>query len=213
MSSHNTLQKSFAVERSDSPASSGGRASTKKLRPILRDLRNTLALQATESSRYSIEQGVPFGVSSFSVTESPSSPERLRHHHGNGKYRVGPVVLPVTPHTAPSPNMLWHAPVDAFDFHVSNRDTPAEEENIFDIKRSSSMIISHFDHGSSNIDDTSSPLESRHAAIYHCTKPLKSRSAPMNRRVVDQKALVFTIPPALSHTPAQPTYCIKLSDI
>lgn len=200
--SSNTLPKSFAVKRSDSPVSSDGRASIKKPRPILRDLRNTLALQATESSRYIIEQGFPFDTSSFSVTEGPSSPERRRHHHGNGKYRLSTIALPVTPHTAPSLNMLGYAHADALDFHVSNCDTPAEEENIFSNKRSSSMNVS--DHGNPNIDNTFSPLESKHVAIHHCTKSLNPRSAPLNRRVVDQKALLFAIPPCSPTLPLSP---------
>ncbi|KAG1876429.1 hypothetical protein DFJ58DRAFT_175369 [Suillus subalutaceus] len=203
MSSH-TLPKSFAIERSDSLASPDGRASTKKPRPILRDLRNTLALQATESSRYSIEQGVPLDAFSFSITESPFSAERRRHHHGNGKYRVSPIALSVTPHAAPSLNMPGYAPVDALAFHVSKRDTPAEEENIFINKRSSSTIISYSDHGNPGIDNNSSLLDSKHAAIHHYTKPLNLRSAPLNRRVVDQKALAFTIPPCSPTLPLSP---------
>lgn len=203
MSSH-TLPKSSAIERSDSPASSDGRASIKKPRPILRDLRNTLALQANESSRYSIEQGVPFDAFPFSITESPSPAERRRHRHGNGKYRVSPIALSVTPYAAPSLNMPWYAPVDALDFHVSNHDTPAEEENIFIDKRSPSTTVSYSDHGNPDIDNNSSLLESKHAAIHHHTKPLNLRSAPLNRRVIDQKALAFTIPPCSPILPLSP---------
>ncbi|KAG1808659.1 uncharacterized protein BJ212DRAFT_1484911 [Suillus subaureus] len=199
MSSH-TLPKSFAIERSDSPASSNGRASIKKPRPIFRDLRNTLALQATESSRYSIEQGVPFDGFSFSITESPSSLERRRNHHGNGKYRVSPIAFSATPHAAPLLDMPGYAPVDALAFRVSNRDTPAEEENIFISKRSSSTIVSYSDHGNPGIDNNPSLLESKHAAIHHCTKPLN----PLNRRVVDREALAFTIPPCSPILPLSP---------
>jgi hypothetical protein len=95
------------------------------------------------------------------------------------------------------------APVDALAFHVSNRDTPAEEENVFSDKRSSSMIVSYSDHGSLNIDNTSSP-ESKHATIYHYIKPLNLRSAPLNRRAVNQTALVFTIPPCSPTLPLSP---------
>lgn len=197
MSSY-TLPKSFAVEHSDSPAPSYGRASKKKPRPILRDLRNTPALQATESSHYSIEQGVPSDMSCFSVTESPSSPERRRHHHGNRRYQVSPTALSVTPHTAPSFNMSGYAHVDALAFHVSNRDILAEEENIFGNKHSSSMTVSYSDHGDPNIGNNSCFLESKHGAINHCTKPLKLWSASLNHHV-DQKSQVFTIPPC-SHT-------------
>jgi len=191
MPSH-TLPKSFAIERSDSPVSSDGKASMKKTRPTLQDLRNTLALQAIESSRYSIEQGVPFDAFSFCTTENPSSPERRRHHHGNGKYRFSPTALSVTPHTAPSLNMLEYAPIDAL---ALNRDTFAKEENIFIDKRGSSTIVSCSDHGNPNIDNNNSPPGSKHAFIHHYTKPLNPWSAPSNRRVADQKGLVFTIPP------------------
>ncbi|KAG2132794.1 hypothetical protein DEU56DRAFT_706194, partial [Suillus clintonianus] len=167
--------------------------STKKPRPILRDLRNTLALQAAESGRYSIEQGGPFDTSSPPVTESSSSPERRRHHE-NGKYRSSPIAFPITPQTAPL-NMLGSAPADALAFHVWNRETPLEEENVFNIKRTSSMITSYSDRGSPNIDNTPSPLESRHVAIHQSTQPLRLWRVPLNRGVVDQKALVFTIPP------------------
>lgn len=202
MSPH-TLPKSFAVKRSYFPASSDGKASTKKSRPILRDLRNTLALQAIESSRYSIEQGVPFDVPSLSVTESPTSSEHVRHNVGNGKNRISP--HPVTSHTTPSFNTLEcagrSAPVDALAFHVSNRDTPAEEENVFGAKRSSSMIVSYSDHGNPNIDNNP---EFKHAAIYHCIKPLNLRSAPLNHGVVNQTALVFSIPPCSPTLPLSP---------
>ncbi|KAG0709317.1 hypothetical protein DFH29DRAFT_225406 [Suillus ampliporus] len=208
MSSH-TLPKSFAVGRLGATASSGG---TRKPRPILRDLRNTLALQATESSRYSIEQGVPFTPSSFSVTESPSSHEPRRHHREDGKRRVSPIALPIitpcsklAPHTTPSLNMLGSAPVDVLALHISNRSSSPEEENVFNIKRSSSMIISYSDHGNHVIDNTPSPLslrpESRHAAIYQRTQTLKPRSVPPNRHVIDRNALVFNVPPR-SPTPS-----------
>lgn len=204
MSSH-TLPKSFAIRRSYFPSSSDGKSSIKKPRPILRDLRNTLALQATESSRYSIEQGVPFDASSFSVTESPISPEHVRHNLGNGKYRVSPIALPVISHTTLSLNMLEcarrSASVEALAFQVSNRDTPAEEENIFGDKRSSSMIVSYSDHGNPTTDHTP---EFKHAAISHCIKPLNLRSAPLNHRVVNQTALVFTIPPCSPTLPLSP---------
>ncbi|KIK48234.1 hypothetical protein CY34DRAFT_798330 [Suillus luteus UH-Slu-Lm8-n1] len=200
MSSH-TLPKSFAVKRSYLPASSDGKASIKKSRPILRDLRNTLALQAIESSRYSIEQGGPFDAFSFSVTESPTSSEHVRHNLGNGKNRISPIALPVTSHTAPSLDMLECAPVDALAFHVSNRDTSAEEENVFGDKRSPSMIVSYSDHGNPNIDNTP---EFKHAAIYHCIKPLNLRSAPLNYRAVNQTALVFSIPPCSPTLPLSP---------
>lgn len=202
MSSH-TLPRSFTVERSDSPASSYGRASMKKPRPILRDLRNTLALQTTEGSRDSIKQGVPFDTS-FSVTESPSSPERRRHHRGNDKYRVSPIALPATPRTVPSLNIPGYTLVDALACHVSNRDTPAKEEIILSHKHSSSMIVSDSDHGSLNIDNNSFFLESKHAVIHHCTKPFNPWKAPLNRRVVDQNALVFTIPPCSPTFPLSP---------
>ncbi|KAG1770737.1 hypothetical protein EDD22DRAFT_948344 [Suillus occidentalis] len=204
MSSH-TLPKSFAVKRSYLPASPDGKASIKKPRPILRDLRNTLALQAIESSRYSIEQGVPLDASPFSVKESPTSSEHVRHNLGNGKNRISPIALPVTSHTAPSLDMLEcarrSAPVDALAFHVSNRDTPAEEENVFGVKRSSSMIVSYSDDGYPNIDNTP---EFKHAAIYHCIKPLNLRSAPLSHRVVNQTALVFNIPPCSPTLPLSP---------
>ncbi|KAG1788250.1 uncharacterized protein HD556DRAFT_1448052 [Suillus plorans] len=203
MSSH-TLPRSFTVERSDSPASSYGRASMKKPRPILRDLRNTLALQATEGSRDSIEQGVPFDTSSFSVTESPSSPERRRHHRGNDKYQVSPIALPATPHTVPSLNISGYTLVDAPACHVSNRDTTAKEEIILSHKHSSSMIVSDSDRGNPNIDNNSFFLESKHATIHHCTKPFNPWKAPLNRRVVDQNALVFTIPPCSPTFPLSP---------
>ncbi|KAG2157785.1 uncharacterized protein EDB93DRAFT_815517 [Suillus bovinus] len=204
MSPSYTLSKYFAVERSDFPASSGGRAWIKKPPPILRDLRNTLALQATESSRYSIEQGVPFDASSFFVPESPSSPESRRHHRRNGRYRVTPIALPVIPYTVPSLDLSGHTPVDALAFHVSDRDASAEEAIIFSNKRSSSMIISNSDHENPNVDNNSSLLGSKHAAIHHATKSFNPQSAPLNCPIVDQNALVFTIPPCSPTLPLSP---------
>ncbi|KAG1746596.1 uncharacterized protein EDB91DRAFT_1117841 [Suillus paluster] len=209
--SYRTLPKSFAAERSGTSTSSGGRSLTRKPRPILRDLRNTLTLQAIESGRYTIEQGASSGASPFLVIESPSSPEPRRHHHGDGTCLLSPIALPITPcsklvpRTTPSFNMLGSAPVDILTFRVSKHDTSPEEENIFNIKRSSSMIISYPDHGDYDIDNTSSPLSlrpgSKHAAIYQYPQTLKPQSVPLNRRIVDRNALVFTVPPR-SPTPS-----------
>jgi hypothetical protein len=63
------------------------------------------------------------------------------------------------------------------------------------------MIVSYSDHGNPNIDNNP---EFKHAAIYHCIKPLNLRSAPLNHGVVNQTALVFSIPPCSPTLPLSP---------
>ncbi|OJA09551.1 hypothetical protein AZE42_01156 [Rhizopogon vesiculosus] len=201
-------RKSFApqtpVDRSGSSASSGW-GSWRKPRPILEDLRNTLSTQAMKDGRHNIKQDIPFTSSPFHAIDSVASPERRsRHRRANAEYLVNPITLPLNPisELAPSPshnNMLASAHVDMLVFRGSKYDTSPEEDNIFSIKRSLSMVFNH------NVDNVSSPLSpspgSSHAAIlYHHNQVIKPRRVPLNRRgAIHRNAPTFTVPQR-SHT-------------